>query len=105
MGLIRSRYQHQTLSQKFKSIITSPEGFPIILTLAVISILFVLFRMKNVELDYKINETNKKLDKALIQNKELKAEKARLLSVRRLKNLAKQNNLSEPKQSQIIVIP
>ena len=40
-------------------------------------ILFVLFRMKNVEMDYKITNTNREIEKVLLDNKELKAKKDR----------------------------
>ena len=49
--------------------------------------------------------SNKKIEQVQLEGKELKAKKARLLSVKRLRGLAKKYNLSRPKQDQIIVIP
>ncbi len=84
---------------------TSSQGMPIILSLTIISILFVLFRMKGVETDYKLNTVNAKIKETSLKNKELKANKAKLLSIERLRKLATKHKLSEPKQKQIIVVP
>ena len=84
---------------------TSSQGMPIILSLTIISILFVLFRMKGIEVDYKLNTINAKIKETSLENKELKAKKAKLLSTERLKSLAEKHNFSEPKQKQIIVVP
>ena len=67
-------------------------------------ILFVLFRMKSIEMDYKISSMNKDIEKVVLENKELGAVKAKLLSVRNLKKMAKKYDLKQPKQKQIIVI-
>ena len=104
MATIASR-RKQSIFQKLKGLVTSSQGMPIILTLAIISILFVLFRMKGVEIDYKLNTVNQKTKEEVLNNKELKAKKANLLSVGRLRKLAKKHNLQEPKQKQIIVVP
>ena len=69
------------------------------------AILFVLFRMKSVEIDYKVSDVNKDIEKVMLENKELKAKKAKMLSVKSLKKMAKNHGLSQPKQDQIIVIP
>jgi hypothetical protein len=61
--------------------------------------------MKGVELDYKITAVNKDIEKVVLDNKELKAKKARLLSVKRLRKLASKYDLKQPKQKQIIVLP
>lgn len=61
--------------------------------------------MKGVELDYKITSVNKDIEKVVLDNKELKAKKARLLSVKRLRTLASKYDLKQPKQKQIIVLP
>lgn len=89
---------------KIKNIVFSSQGFPIILTIFTIATMFVLFRMKGVDLRYKVAEEQKSIDKYVLENKELKAQKARLLSVNKLKKLAKKYKLSQPKQSQIIVL-
>ena len=67
--------------------------------------LYVLVRMKSVELDYKLSTTLKTLDKANVKYKELKAKKASLLSVSNLERFAIENDLHEPNEKQIIIIP
>ena len=76
------------LGQKLKDIIFSSQGFPIFLSFTTLAILFVLFRMKNVEMDYQITQTNRNIEKVLLDNKELKAKKARMLSAEKLIRLA-----------------
>lgn len=99
----KTKKQFQIVS-KVKNIVFSSQGFPIILTLFTIATMFVLFRMKGVDLRYKVSEEQRSIDKYVLENKELKAQKARLLSVNKLKKLAKKYKLSQPKQSQIIVL-
>ena len=48
----------------------------IILVLTFLAIITVLFRMKSVELDYKVTDQNRKLEKSLIENKSFKADRA-----------------------------
>lgn len=91
--------------QSLKHFIFSNQVFPFVLTFFVLGLLFVLFRMKGVELDYKITSVNKDIEKVVLDNKELKAKKARLLSVKRLRKLASKYDLKQPKQKQIIVLP
>lgn len=91
--------------KKIRNIIFSSQGFPIFLSFTTLAILFVLFRMKNVELDYKISKANRDIEKILLDNKELKAKNARMLSTEKLRRLALAHNLDQPKQDQIIVIP
>lgn len=93
------------LGKKLKEIIFSSQGFPIFLSFTSLAILFVLFRMKNVEMDYKISKTNKEIEKVMLDNKELKAKRARMLSSEKLRKLAAAHNLDQPKQEQVIVIP
>lgn len=93
------------LKQKVSDILFSSRGFPLFLSFSFLAILFVLFRMKNVEIDYKITKSNKDIDKVAMDNKELKAKKARLLSSDKLRKLASVHHLDQPKQDQIIVIP
>lgn len=95
----------KSFGEKIKNFIFSSQGFPLILMFSVISVLFVLFRMKSVELDYKITEVNKKISKSRLEQKELGAKKAGLLSVNNLRKLAKKYKLKQPAQSQVIVIP
>lgn len=93
------------LGKKIKEIIFSSQGFPIFLSFTTLAILFVLFRMKNVEMDYTISKTNREIEKVVLDNKELKAKKARMLSADKLRKLAMAHHLDQPKQDQIIVIP
>lgn len=93
------------LGTKMKEIIFSHQGFPIFLSFTTLAILFVLFRMKNVEMDYKISKSNRDIEKVLLDNKELKAKNARMLSTDKLRRLASAHHLDQPKQDQIIVIP
>ena len=95
----------ELISERFKKIFLSSQGFPILLTFSILGVLFVLFRMKGVELNYKLTAMNKDIDKVSMESKELKAKKARLLSVKNLRKMAKKYKLSQPKEKQIIVIP
>ena len=92
------------LGQNVKSFFLSNQVFPFVLIFFVIGISFVLFRMKGVDLDYKIADVRKDMNYAIQEGKELKAKKARLLSVKRLRSLASKFDLIQPKQSQIIII-
>lgn len=89
---------------KVKSVILSTQGFPIFIAFTTLAVMFVVFRMKNVEMDYKISKNNKEIEKVVLDNKELKAKKARLLSADKLRTLAERHSLTQPKQNQIIVI-
>lgn len=51
------------LGEKVKNIIFSTQGLPIFLSFTTVAILFVLFRMKNVEMDYQITKAIKILRK------------------------------------------
>lgn len=93
------------VKDKVFEIIFSGRGFPIFLSFVFLAILFVLFRMKNVESDYKITKLNKEIERVSMDNKELKAKKARLLSSDKLRKMASIHHLDQPKQDQIIVIP
>ena len=90
--------------KNFKNFFLSNQVFPFVLIFFIIGISFVLFRMKGIDLDYKIADVRKDMHYVTQEGKELKAKKARLLSVRRLRSLATKFSLSRPKQSQIIVI-
>lgn len=61
--------------------------------------------MKGVEQDYKYNELAKRVGIQQIQNKELKAKRARQLSVKKLRAYAKKFELNEPDEKRIIIIP
>lgn len=91
--------------QKIKNAIFSSNGFPLFLSFATLAILFVLFRMKGIEIDYKISALDKDIQQVSMENKELKARKARLLSVKNLRAMASKYNFAQPKEQQILVIP
>ncbi|RLA64218.1 MAG: hypothetical protein DRQ88_05275 [Epsilonproteobacteria bacterium] len=95
----------KSFAGKIRDFIFSSQGFPLLLMFSILGVLFVLFRMKSVELDYKITEINKAISKVRLEQKELNAKKAGLLSVNNLRKLAKRYKLKQPAQSQIIVIP
>ena len=61
--------------------------------------------MKGIEQDYKYNEIAKRINIQKIQNKELKAKRARELSVKKLKSYAVKFNLEEPSEKKVIIIP
>lgn len=83
----------------------SSSVLPIILTLLVLSLLTVLFRMKRIELDYKFYEVGQQIEQAQFENKELRAQKANLLSIKNLSQLAKKFELERPQEKQIILVP
>ena len=105
---VRTRAKQETKTNEIinsvKSKIFSSQGFPIFLGFTLMGVLFVLFRMKSIEIDYKISGVNKDIEKVTMENKELSAIKAKMLSVRNLKAMAKKYELSQPRQKQIIVI-
>ena len=76
-----------------------------VIFLAIISFLAVMFRMKGVELDYKISKKNKETRKITQENKNLKAERAKELSIENLNRLARKHKMKEPSQKQVIVVP
>ena len=91
--------------RKFKEFFFSSHGFPLFLVFTLLGFLFVLFRMKGVDVDYKRNEVKQEISKASLVNKELRAEKATNLSNKSLRKMAKEHQLSPPSQDQIIVVP
>jgi cell division protein FtsL len=85
--------------------ITDMDVFPFVVAFTCLGILFVLIRMKGVEQDYHAHEVSNKIKQVTIENKELKADKARLLSTKNLKRMATKYKLKEPEEKQIIIIP
>lgn len=81
------------------------QTLPLIFVVSILGIMFVLIRMKGIEQDYKYNEIAKRINVQVIQNKELKAKKARELSVKQLKAYANKFELNEPDEKRIIIIP
>lgn len=85
--------------------IFTSQTLPLIFVVSIIGIMFVLIRMKGIEQDYEYNEIAKRIQVQKIKNKELKAERARELSVKNLKAFAKKHELNEPSEKNIILIP
>tara|TARA_Y100000385_G_scaffold274285_1_gene317281 strand:+ start:385 stop:708 length:324 start_codon:yes stop_codon:yes gene_type:complete len=93
------------LKKFFEKYILTSQTMPLIFVLSTIGILFVLIRMKGIEQDYKFNELTKQVKIEKIENKELKAQRARMLSVKKLKGFSKKFNLKQPDEKHIIIIP
>ena len=83
----------------------NPKALPFTLTFTTLAVLFVGFRMKGIEQAYSLNNINQDIFKATIRNKELKAQRAREMSVPRLREFAVKYDLKEPGPEQIILIP
>lgn len=83
----------------------NPTALPFTLTLTTLAVLFVGFRMKGIEQAYLLNNIESDTHKATIRNKELKAQRAREMSVPRLREFAVKYDLKEPGPEQIILIP
>lgn len=84
---------------------SSPKLIFYVVTFTLLGAVFVLVRMKGVEQAYALNQIEQKIHQVGLENKELKARRANLLSIRNLKDLSRKFQLSEPDQAQIIVIP
>ncbi len=61
--------------------------------------------MKGIEQAYLLNSIKQEIQKATIKNKELKAQRAREMSVPKLREFAAKYDLKEPGPEQIILIP
>jgi hypothetical protein len=83
----------------------NPKALPFTLTFTTLAVLFVGFRMKGIEQAYSLNNIEQDIQKATIRNKELKAQRAREMSVPRLREFAVKYDLKEPGPEQIILIP
>lgn len=95
----------QKKGQQLLSFIFEQQIYPIALMGVVLCILFVVFRMKNVELDYSITKYKNILSKVKIEQKELEAKKAKILSIPNLTSWAEKFEFKRPGRGQIIVIP
>jgi len=67
--------------------------------------LFLIFRLKNVELDYEIGSLSKTIDSSTTINRELLAKRAKVTSIENLKRFALKIGLAEPQSDKIIIIP
>jgi hypothetical protein len=83
----------------------NPKALPFTLTFTTLAILFVGFRMKGIEQAYAVNNIQNDINKAIIRNKELKATRAKEMSVPKLREFAVKYDLKEPGPEQIILIP
>jgi hypothetical protein len=83
----------------------NPTALPFTLTFTTLAVLFVGFRMRGIEQAYSLNNIQQDIFKATIRNKELKAIRAREMSVPRLREFAVKYDLKEPGPEQIILIP
>lgn len=83
----------------------NPKVLPFTLTFTTLAVLFVGFRMKGIEQAYSLNNINNDISKAIIANKELKARRAKEMSVPKLREFAVRYDLKEPGPEQIILIP
>lgn len=105
--MVRRNGKRAVKQNKFKSIknFIHSNSMPLIITMTTVAILFVLIRMKGIEQDYEYNEISKIHKNEKDDNKELKAYKAKLLSVKNLKSFSNKFKLKEPKDNQVIIIP
>jgi len=83
----------------------NPRALPYTVTFITLAVLFVGFRMKGIEQAYELNNLQSSIEKAIINNKELKAQRAREMSVPKLREFAVRYDLKEPGPEQIIFIP
>ena len=83
----------------------NPRALPYSISFMTLAILFVGFRMKGIEQAYEQNKLKSSIEKAVIRNKELKAQRAKEMSVPRLREFAVKYDLKEPGPEQIIFIP
>ena len=102
---MRRKVKKEGIKTRVLRFFFSAQLFPVFLTLTVISVLLVMFRMKSIEQEYKHTEVLRSIKQIKIENKELKAKKARNLSIKNLRKMANKFNFSQPSQDQIIVIP
>jgi hypothetical protein len=93
------------LNNRLIHFLFNPKALPFTLTFTTLAILFVGFRMKGIEQAYSVNIIESDIRKAVIRNKELKAQRARDMSVPRLREFAVKYDLKEPGPEQIILIP
>ena len=93
------------LNNRLLDFLFNPGALPFTLTFTTLAILFVGFRMKGIEQAYLVNTIEQDIYKTTIRNKELKAQRAREISVPRLREFAVKYDLKEPGPEQIILIP
>lgn len=94
-----------TFNNRLLEFLFNAKALPFTLTFTTLAVLFVGFRMKGIEQAYLVNIIESDIYKATIRNKELKASRAREMSVPRLREFAVKYDLKEPGPEQIILIP
>ena len=77
----------------------------ILIFFALTCLLAIIFRMKSIEQDYLLSEKRKEIKKVSELNKALRADRAKTLSTKNLSRIAKNHNMKEPSQKQIILVP
>ncbi|MES2528423.1 MAG: hypothetical protein V4598_15175 [Bdellovibrionota bacterium] len=94
-----------TFNNRLIEFLFNPQALPFTLTFTILAVAFVGFRMKGIEQAYELNNIENDIQKAIIRNKELKAMRAREMSVPKLREFAVKYDLKEPGPEQIILIP
>lgn len=85
--------------------VLTSQTFPLVCVLATLGVMFVLIRMKGLEQDYRFSEISQKIEIQRNENKELKAERARMLSIKNLRSFSNKYKLKEPDDKHLIIIP
>lgn len=101
---LRKKGTHR-FNNRLLEFLFNPKALPFTLTFTTLAVLFVGFRMKGIEQAYLLNTIENDIQKVTIRNKELKAQRAREMSVPRLREFAVKYDLKEPGPEQIILIP
>ena len=102
---LRKKGKSLEFNNRLLHFLFNPQALPFTLCFTILAVLFVAFRMKGIEQAYALNHINSDIQKAVINNKELKAQRARSMSVPKLREFAAQYGLKEPGPEQIILIP
>jgi cell division protein FtsL len=93
------------LNNKVLDFFFNPTALPYTISFITLSVMFVGFRMKGIEQAYEQNKLKSHIEKELMRNKELKAQRANEMSVPKLREFAVKYGLKEPGPEQIIFIP
>ena len=102
---LRKKGKSLEFNNRLLEFLFNPRALPFTLSFTILAVLFVAFRMKGIEQAYASNKLNSDIDRATIQNKELRAQRAREMSVQKLREFAVTYDLKEPGPEQIIFIP
>ena len=102
---LRKKGSKLKFNNRLMDFLFNPQALPFTLTFTTLAVVCVAFRMKGIEQAYSLNNLKINIDKAVINNKELKAQRAREMSVPKLREFAATYGLKEPGPEQIILIP